>query len=214
MLTIESTPYNSFRIQASSNVELASAFLRLQEHYESPNNDFRCRPFTIGEYKQWYTQRRGAFTYYSDWTGFNIPSQILIPFLNGLFDPLTSLEKELIGFFRYSSMGESFYIIGANSNDVLYHELNHALFDYNKSYRTSITKLFDSKLEHIKYAMEYLIYKGYHPYMLYDELQAYILDQDEDVISLIANTNIVPKVLEYYHQYGENHYENRFGSKR
>jgi hypothetical protein len=208
MLSIEPTPYNSFRIRASSDIELASAFLRLQEHYESPNNDFRCRPFTIGEYKRWYTQRRGAFTYYSDWTGFNIPSQILIPFLNGLFDPLTRLEKELIDFFRYSSMGESFYIIGANNIDVLNHELNHALFDYSKSYRTSITKLFDSNLDHIKPAMEYLIHKGYHAYMLYDELQSYILDKDEDIIELITNPNIVPVVLNYYREYGEDHYEN------
>jgi len=211
MLTIESAPYNSFRIQAASNVELASAFLRLQEHYESPNNDFRCRPFTRGEYQQWYTQRRGAFTYYSDWTGFNIPSRIITPFINGLFDPLTSLEQELIAFFRYSTKTDPFYIIGANSDDVLHHELNHALFDYSKPYKTAITKLFDSQLEHIKYAMQYLINKDYHTYMLYDELQAYILDKDTDITNLITNSNIILSVTEHYHQYGENHYENRSG---
>ena len=59
--------------------------------------------------------------------------------------------------------------------------------------------------------MQYLINKDYHTYMLYDELQAYILDKDTDVTNLITNSNIILSVIEHYHQYGENHYENRSG---
>lgn len=207
MLSIESSSYNSFRIRASSDTELASAFLRPQEHYESPNNDFRTRPFTLGEYKKWYSQRKGAFTYYSDWSGFNIPSKILLPFLNGWFDPLVKPERELIGFFCYDSLNKPFYIIGANDTSVLNHELNHALYAYSEQYRTSITKLFDANLEAIKYAMQHLIQKGYNTYMVYDELQSYILDQDSEIIDLVKNSVVIDRVFEYYNQHGENHYE-------
>ena len=207
MLSIEPTPYNSFRIQASSNEELASAFLRPQEHYESPNDDFRTRPFTLGEYKHWYTKTRGAFTYYSDWTGFNIPSRILSSFLQGLFDPLTEQEQTLVDFFRYSSLDHPFYIIGANDDDVFKHELNHAFYTYSNDYQLSINSLFDSKLEYIKYALEYLLTKGYCRYMLYDELQAYILDNDEEVVSLINDPSTVAQVLSYHQHFEDKYHE-------
>jgi hypothetical protein len=208
MLSIQPSYYNSFHITASSNEELATAFLRLQEHYESPNDKFRGQIFTLGQYKKWYSTQKGAFTYYSDWRGFNIPSKTLIPFLEGLFDPLTALEESLIDLFRYSSVDQNFYIIGANDDETLNHELNHALYAYSPTYKTSIDELFDSQLEHIKYAMQHLLQKGYCRYMLYDELQSYILDQDSEIVDLIADNTIASKVHSVFEKFGENHYEN------
>jgi len=208
MLSIHPSYYNSFHVAASSNEELATAFLRFQEHYESPNDKFRGQIFTLGQYKKWYSTHKGAFTYYSDWSGFNIPSRTLIPFLEGLFDPLIELEESLVDLFRHSSLDQNFYIIGANDQETLNHELNHALYAYSTIYKTSIDELFDSQLEHIKYAMQHLLQKGYCRYMLYDELQSYILDQDSEMVDLITKKAITSKVYSLFEQFGENHYEN------
>jgi len=55
--------------------------LRFEEYYESPR--FKGRIFTFDEYRKWYVKnspkgkKTGRFTYYSDWSGFNIPSYAL-----------------------------------------------------------------------------------------------------------------------------------------
>src|SRR5262245_26903475 len=76
--------------------ELASTFLRFQEHYESPK--FRKKIFSLEEFMDWYGQEnKGKFSYFKDWAGFNIPSTEFEPFLEGKFDPLLEKEKRLMG---------------------------------------------------------------------------------------------------------------------
>ena len=83
-----------YLIQAATGYQLASTFLRFQEHYGSPR--FRGRRFTLEEYMDWYAAEYGGFTYFDDWEGFNIPSWVLSPFRNGEFDPLLRKEKKLL----------------------------------------------------------------------------------------------------------------------
>lgn len=206
MLYIKKTPYNSYCVSADSNRELARSFLRFQEHYESPNDDFRGKVFTIGQYRSWYEKQYGWFSYETDWSGFNIHSYVLDPFKQGLFDPLLPEEKNLVSLF-VNAPSEKFYIIGANSKDVLHHELNHALYAYSNTYATKINQVFDSNLEHIKYAMQYLLDEGYCKYLLYDELQSYILDDDNSIIGLIENKTVIEKVMLLYLEFSEKHYE-------
>ena len=52
--------------------------MRFQEHYESP--EFTGTVFTVGAFRKWYAETYGAFTYASDWSGFNIPGTVLEPF--------------------------------------------------------------------------------------------------------------------------------------
>lgn len=206
MLYLKQTPYNSYCVSADSNRELATAFLRFQEHYESPSDQFRGQVFTLGQYRLWYEQQYGWFSYYTDWTGFNIHSYVLDPFKAGLFDPLLPEEQNLVALFS-NAPEHKFYIIGANSKDVLDHELNHALYAYCNDYANAVNKVFDSNLEHIKYALQHLLDKGYCKYLLYDELQSYILDDDESITDLIKNKNILEQVLFSYLKYSEKHYE-------
>ena len=46
--------------------------LRFQEVYESPNLEFRDKPFTREQYYLWYAQTYGKMSYYTDWSGFNL----------------------------------------------------------------------------------------------------------------------------------------------
>lgn len=184
MLTIKNQPYNSVWVKADSQEELNRSFMRFTEHYESPNADFRGKIFTIGQLKQWYSITYGADTYHIDWTGFNIPSKTLQYFRQGLFDPLTQEEQNLLDLFRYRH--DDFYIIGAQSDSVLRHELAHALYASNIKYRSAID---DYILKHkpiLKKISKYIMDKGYCKQVLNDELQAYITDNEDEYI--IKNT--------------------------
>ena len=87
-----------FLVRFDTQYALASTFLRIQEHYESSR--FRNRVFTLEEYMDWYAERFGAFTYYQDWSGFNVPSTAFDPFYAGRFDPLMRKEERLLRLFE------------------------------------------------------------------------------------------------------------------
>lgn len=154
--------------------ELGKAFVRLQEHYESPQ--YKGKIFTLGEYRRWYADRFGAWTYYSDWSGFNMPGDNFKPFLDGLFDPLSAEETQLVELFR-GKQGP-FYVIGTSvgaSADVLPHELCHALWATNKKYVMDVRAAIKASGISLKKIHKLLSETlGYHQSVIEDETQAYI----------------------------------------
>ena len=174
MLRLKKQPYNAVLISADSREELAESFLRFQEHYESPV--WADKIFTKGQYKQWYSQTHGGDTYRLDWSGFNFPSSVLKPFRDGLFDPLTEGEKTILSLLRYRT--DDFYIIGSNTDDVLSHELCHALYHSNLKYRKAVDEVIEKNKNNLKKAFDHLLVLGYHKKVIYDEFQAYVLDGD------------------------------------
>jgi hypothetical protein len=158
--------------------------MRFTEHYESPNPDFKDKIFTVGQLKRWYSITYGADTYHVDWSGFNIPSKVLKPFLEGLFDPLLDEEKNLLELFRYRD--DDYYIIGAQNNSVLRHELAHALYSHNMKYKQAIDSYISQNKKFLTKTSKYILDKGYCKEVLNDELQAYITDNDDEFI--ISNT--------------------------
>src|SRR5438105_13952294 len=111
-----------YLLRFKTQYELASTFLRIQEHYESPY--FSGKIFSLEQYMDWYAARTGSFTYYEDWSGFNVPSNALRPFYDGKFDPLLEKEKRLLGLFK--RLKGRFYIIGISDTEAratLTHEL-------------------------------------------------------------------------------------------
>jgi len=160
------------RVHYQEQEALTRAFCRLQESWESPNEDFKERPFTLGEYRVWYTQEMGAWTYYTDWNGFNMPSDALKPFIEGLFDPLTVEEKELVDALRYRE--GFYYVIGTHDDDdALPHELCHALYTTNEQYQEDMTEAVEN-LENTENIEERLLEMGYSEDSLTDEMQAYL----------------------------------------
>lgn len=194
MLTISSQPHNSVLIKAHSQKELADTFIRFQEHYESPQ--FRNKIFTLGQLKNWYSIKYGADTYSKDWSGFNFPSKILEPFRQGLFDPLTKEEKRLLKLLKYRN--DDFYIIGANSDSTLRHELAHALYHHNINYRKKINQLLDSNKSNIKKVISILLKMGYHKDVIYDEIQAYATDDNVMFIEENLSTEIIKEINKIY----------------
>lgn len=149
---------------------LCRTFCRVQEHYESP--EFAGRVFTLGEFRSWYTAREGAWSYYDDWGGFNVPDSAFKALDDGSFDPLTPEEAWLAGVRRGAGAK---YVIGAYKGcapDVVPHELSHAMFRLNDVYRIAVLgTLAQYDLTDLK---EWLVRTGYGPNVILDECHAYL----------------------------------------
>jgi hypothetical protein len=166
-----------FLLEFPTQLELASTFLRFQEHYESPK--FRGEIFTLEEYKDWYTELHGEFSYYTDWSGFNIPSYVLEPFFEGEFDPLSEEEKQFLEIFKGEK--EPFYIIGIfgeldedRKRSLLKHEVAHGLFYTEPEYKKAVQEILSEyDLNELKNWMRST--GGYHEEVLEDETHAYSL---------------------------------------
>jgi hypothetical protein len=168
---------NILQVNYAAQEELAKAFCRFQEYYESPK--YAGKIFTLTEYKKWYSQRYGGWTYYTDWGGFNIPNYVFEPFKAGSFDPLTKAEKQLLDAFRHRN--GKFYVIGTfgNNPDSLDHEVCHALFYLDYEYKKAVlSKVCLSALkqpEKFRGLNQWLVKeKGYSDGFVMDEMQAYL----------------------------------------
>lgn len=184
MIVTESKIRGLYQVSFPTPRELCKAFVRFEEHYESPNPEFRYRPFSLAEFKRWYrtTKQHGKFSYYSYWGGFNIPGNILRPFYNGGFKRLSRYELDILGRFAHIRDLNSIYIIGTasqNGHEALKHETAHGLFYLDRAYRLQVLDLLhrnDSKLALLK---KHLIGLGYCNKVLTDECHAYLLTNKE-----------------------------------
>lgn len=181
-------------IESSSRQVLADTFMRFQEYYESP--EFKGKVFSVDEFAHWYAQQYGAFTYSRDWYGFNVPSEVLEPFRNGQFDPLTTREKTLLDACRNTE--GNFYVLGVTPNaeyfaETVKHEFVHGAFYSNENYRKDVAEcLKGHRIFSIKKGLSKM---GYHADVHADEANAYILVEPE-TISDIATERDTKKLRE------------------
>lgn len=162
---------NIFKVEIATPYDLAMTFIRPQEYYENP--EWREKIFTLGQFKDWYTRKYGAFTYSSDWSGFNIPGHVLAPFYAGLFDPLTENERRFLEVFEHRTLNE-IYIIGVTPNsDSLEHEICHGLFYTNQNYRLEVQDLITTNRAAFDEVFKCVSGKMYHESVWLDEVHAY-----------------------------------------
>lgn len=171
-------------LEFNCQLNLAKAFMRLQEFYESPLGDFRGRCFTRDEFKQAYAEFKGTgtgwgeFTYYSDWNGFNVPGDVADKFLE-IFD-IDFMEEYLVDTIReHRKPNGQYYVIGTHTKGVATvgdHELSHAFWYLDPDYRKSAQHLVDMWLPilFIALASNALKKMGYHEDVIDDEITAYL----------------------------------------
>ena len=175
---------NVFNMIFSRQRDMAETFVRFSEHYESP--EFRGKVFTLEEFQQWYTansprgKRTGRFTYYQDWTGFNIPSYVLGPFYGGAFDPLSDREKRLLDAFE-EKRGTDFYLLGTRDGRnmaTLKHEIGHALYYVSPEYRAEVMRALEEMDPGERMSIaRFLLRIGYDQAVVTDETHACLLDR-------------------------------------
>ena len=167
--------------------EMAMTFLRAQEFYECPNERFRGKTrWTIMEYMDWYVKEYGrdTFTYPTDWSGFNIPSNIIDevthdPTLFKDWNDRDRLLKSMHAFIQELA-GRKYYLIAAlKGSDAIEHELAHALYYTDSEYRCRMRDIFlelseQGHRETINKVRKCIRDSGYHENVVEDELYAYL----------------------------------------
>ncbi len=131
----------------------AMLFCRYQEFYESPYKKFRGKPFTWMEYMRHYKEawKKRVFTYPEDWSGYNIPGNVLQK-ANHIFCYDTEYDEIMNDVYFYCAIDSQnknngtrcdWYLIGASSKDLktMDHEIAHGLFSTNKKYKSSMMSL-------------------------------------------------------------------------
>lgn len=160
-----------YLLQFSDQYTMTATFLRFQERYESPK--FYGKVFDWEEFMDWYAKQYGNFTYFQDWSGFNIPSYALMPFYDGTFDPLTRKEKKLLNLLE--DISGNFYVIGTMKvdADTLGHEIVHGLFCLHSSYRREVIRCI--RKYNPKRIKKAIAKKGYHRSTILDEINSFLV---------------------------------------
>lgn len=163
--------------------DMSLLHLRSQEFYESPNELFRNKPFTILDYMEWWSKNHdGVFDYPTAWAGFNISSIVLdAMFKTGIPDPnkydaeMKVVHKQITEMAWKEDYSDSYYLIGSMTETVDPHELGHGRFHCEKDYRKEMTKLVE-KLDSKTYEKmcQWLTKIGYTEEVFTDEIQAYL----------------------------------------
>lgn len=177
---IEQVKPNIFAVIITDDYDRAMVFCRAQEFYESPNEDFRTKNFSIWDYIKWYSlQNCDAFTYAQDWSGFNIPFDVLTSCYDGLAHLETPYDKvmlEIIQEINSVKTDGKAYVLGIAQKDSTFrHELCHALWSTCDEYRVKAQEILDCiDAEHIMIFEKNLIDMGYTESVFRDEIQAYL----------------------------------------
>jgi hypothetical protein len=189
---------NIFVVTTDNQYDLAMLFMRAQEYYESPFKQIKGKEFTIIKFMELYSKRFGenAFTYTTDWVGFNVPSNVLDTLYGPGYkyhinDP-NEYDEHMEVIFN-SIKSKEFYLIGAVKKDIdtIEHEFCHAKFALDKEYKKKVREILKKLPDKIKKKIEkYLLSIGYCKSSLEDELQAYI---STDFYYLVENIKFTAK---------------------
>jgi hypothetical protein len=172
---------NIFAVIVKDNYDRAMLFCRGQEYYESPNKKFRGKDFSIWDYMKWYSSEyKRGFSYGSDWSGFNIPFDILWKCYqsNEMETPYDETMWEILGEIDSKmDINKKAYIIGAGNteDDTFQHEVCHGLWYTNPAYKKEAKLVLSTILqEHKDTFKANLLEMGYTDKVIDDEIQAYL----------------------------------------
>jgi len=170
-------------IKAPDSHTRALMFMRPQEFYESSFEEIIGKQFKVTDFVNIYKQHYGKqqFTYGSDWSGFNIPSNILEECMFNIpEDEINNWDKLMLSTINTIKEIEgehNYYLLGVDelSNSLLEHEFAHAMWFTLPEYKEEMSKMNDECDPIVKDSMCKCITEyGYADHVLPDELQAYM----------------------------------------
>jgi len=179
MFTINKVRKGLYHLQFDTKEEVTAHFLRYQEYYESP--EFTGVPFQMMDYIRWYaqTQKDKKFSYFSDWSGFNLPIKVIMELYPNIPDPndhdhlMYYIAKYLL---RDSRSDTKLYLIGSSKEkDVLTHEVAHGLWQLEQDYHDEMVLMVRQLPDVVKKNLTTVLRKkGYSDEVMEDEFQAYL----------------------------------------
>lgn len=204
--TLKEVKDNIFSVIVPNDYNRAMLFCRVQEFYESDNDDFVNADFDMWEYVRWYSMKnKNSFTYAKDWSGFNIPFKVAVNCMIAIKNktPYDDVMEEIIDeILRNHNYSLSSYIIGTKSDkgSEFKHEMCHALYYTNKTYKYTadiLTSLISIKYKNI--FKENLKALGYNESVIDDEIQAYMMtNYKSKYFSKEVPTDWMKRTHEYY----------------
>lgn len=178
-----------FAASIKDNYQRTMLFCRYQEFYESPYEEIRGNFFTWEKFMMVYRNRwkKKVFTYPEDWSGFNIPSNVVEKAMTkfskdkGPYDDIMSdiwyyCENYPL---RYNKPRTKWYLIGADSfnSSTMNHEIAHGLYYTSKQYKINCDNLISNiKPAHYDKLRKKIIKMGYidDKKIIDDEIQAFM----------------------------------------
>jgi hypothetical protein len=182
---------NVYHFSFNCQYQLTSSMVRLQEYYESPFEEIKRQYFSLEKFMDSYASKMPSknFTYFTDWSGFNIPGDVVLDFYKEFKYDFSFKERtllDLVLLFRHEKLhGEennNFYIIATYKNpeekSIIKHELAHAYWYLHKdTYAVNATSLLNNRKiiskESLDNSEKSLKAMGYSEKVYSDELQAY-----------------------------------------
>lgn len=163
--------------------EMSLTFFRVQEFYESKNDNLLNKSFTVFDFLEEGMDEDGIIDYFYAWSGFNVPGWVFRSWIDYEHGPnyFTHLEYSLIrNVSDHVDMRGEFYIIAARKKDriTLDHEMAHALYYTDMWYKTHMQLITDELKK--KHKRDYnrlckqLSKMGYNEKVFDDEVQAYL----------------------------------------
>ncbi len=158
---------------------MGATLFRLQEFYESPYAEIRSKLFSLEYAMDLYAGRspEKTFTYFDDWSGFNIPDYSIQFFYDTFENHLLEKEKKFFSaIHKYIYQNNKYYIIGTSADadkEDMTHELSHAYFYIYKKYKLDMINLM-TNYKHYTFLQKELLNMEYSQEVISDEIQAYL----------------------------------------
>lgn len=173
MYSISKLQNNIVEVRFKDSFTLCYCTYLFSHYYEDPN--FKGKIFTRQELDSFYLSTKGNENWWKkQWAGSNLPDYIFKPFIEGAFKELNAFELDLIELVK--SLKEPYYVI-MTSDDSLNardHEIAHALWYTNNSYKTEVLAVLDEYKEEYNKVSAAILNSGYDSSVILDECHAYM----------------------------------------
>lgn len=214
------TPFpRIIHVKYTKQKPLATAFMRMQEFYESSIEGFRGGYFTREDFKKAYMRDTGCdvFTYCTDWAGFNVPGRVVNKFVRK-FDLDASEQRLIDAILEHKPARGRYYVIGTFNNDftILDHELSHAFWELDPKYSANMMRFVKALPEAFRHNVRLKLEEmGYCKEVLDDETTAYLSTSSmSDLTTLFGNKDIPwQRVLQFQQAFKDYLLGKRLGKK-
>ena len=188
---------NILALEFKDAIPMTMMFMRFQEYGEGIPKVRDKNPVTEGDVLYHYYRKFGTIYYTAGYAGFNLRGDLFNEWKakrgNISYNILEGeLVREVSSSFPFKS--DKFFIIAYMKGDKVTkkHELLHALYYLNAEYREKVNAILDKvstkRAKRYLQTMDYTFGGKHGDWILYDEIQAYVLSDDPEVFRLPEKT--------------------------